>query len=132
MEIEHKDYCSSCRTGTPDIRYNKSKYKNRFVQYYHCRDCNNKRARKYYAENPERCRKIIAKSIKKHRAKQDCREETNKAIRKGDLIRPNECSSCKERKDIIQAHHEDYAKPLDVIWVCPPCHSVLDKKMRKN
>lgn len=43
------------------------------------------------------------------------------AIRRGDMKRPNVCSEC-SKKGIIHAHHEDYSKPLAVIWLCPKCH----------
>jgi hypothetical protein len=46
------------------------------------------------------------------------------ALRNGSLIRPFHCSSCLlECKP--QAHHEDYAKPLEVIWLCRPCHLAI-------
>lgn len=43
-----------------------------------------------------------------------------RAIRSGVLIR-QPCQQCGgiER---IHAHHDDYTKPLDVIWLCQPCH----------
>ena len=48
------------------------------------------------------------------------------AVRAGKLKRPNKCSRC-GRKTKIMGHHIDYFKPLDVIWVCQPCHKVLHK-----
>lgn len=41
------------------------------------------------------------------------------AIRRGDLVR-QPCEVCGEK---AQAHHEDYARPLDVRWLCPLHHA---------
>ena len=51
---------------------------------------------------------------------------TNNAVRAGKLIRPSICSVCLEEKD-IEAHHEDYSKPLEIIWCCKDCHVELDR-----
>lgn len=32
----------------------------------------------------------------------------------------------------VQAHHEDYSKPLDVIWLCPACHAQWHKEKRRK
>jgi len=53
---------------------------------------------------------------------------TEKAIKKGILIRPVKCSQCKGTQEYsdgrngIQAHHCDYNKPLNVLWLCQKCH----------
>jgi len=49
------------------------------------------------------------------------------AIREGKLVPPGACELCPSKKGdwqtwVIHAHHEDYARPLDVIWLCGPCH----------
>jgi hypothetical protein len=41
------------------------------------------------------------------------------AIRYGKLKR-QPCQECGNPKS--HAHHHDYNKPLDVIWLCHPCH----------
>ena len=46
-----------------------------------------------------------------------------RAIRSGDLI-PRRCQSCNGRLN-VQAHHEDYSKPLDVLWLCASCHRLI-------
>ena len=43
----------------------------------------------------------------------------SKAIRDGSLIR-QPCERCGHPK--TDGHHEDYSKPLDVIWLCRRCH----------
>lgn len=57
----------------------------------------------------------------RHPEKHAARVALAEAIRKGRLVRPEACSICFApcKPD---AHHEDYSKPLDVIWVCRPCH----------
>jgi len=51
------------------------------------------------------------------------------AINAGVLARPNVCSKCggtgpryKDGRSGIHGHHDDYNKPLDVRWLCQPCH----------
>jgi len=48
-------------------------------------------------------------------------QKVNDALRYGNLVRPSKCSRC-ESTERIQAHHHDYSKPLDVIWLCFKCH----------
>jgi ribosomal protein S27AE len=47
------------------------------------------------------------------------------SLRSGKLIKPDICSKCGSGKK-IQAHHEDYSKPLDIIWLCFKCHRELE------
>jgi len=42
-----------------------------------------------------------------------------RAVRSGKII-PQPCALCGAAK--TEAHHADYSKPLDVIWVCRSCH----------
>lgn len=46
------------------------------------------------------------------------------ALQKGDLVRPNECERCGSTEFQIDAHHPDYSKPIEVEWLCQPCHIV--------
>jgi hypothetical protein len=43
------------------------------------------------------------------------------AIRSGAIAKPTACELC-GKSDQLEAHHEDYKKPLDVVWVCKRCH----------
>ena len=56
-----------------------------------------------------------AKFPEKYRA----RQAVAVALRSGHLTR-RPCQKCWEMK--VQAHHENYAKPLEVTWLCGPCH----------
>lgn len=59
---------------------------------------------------------------KRNRDKKNARQRVYWAIRKG-KIKKEACSKC--GNEIAEAHHEDYDKPLDIIWLCKQCHSTL-------
>lgn len=44
------------------------------------------------------------------------------ALRHGDLVRPKSCQLCNNPSNKINAHHKDYSKPFDIIWLCYSCH----------
>jgi len=58
---------------------------------------------------------------KEHKEKAKAHDKVKRAIAQGQLIRSNVCEVCK-CVGKTHAHHEDYSKPLDVIWKCPTCH----------
>lgn len=104
-----------------------------------CKECTKKQALQYRLENIEKVREYDRERSKyPHRKKQNAmniikmREKipnmvsahlkVKRAIDKGILIRPKVCSCCgKEKK--TEAHHDNYKKPLEVIWLCRICHS---------
>lgn len=61
--------------------------------------------------------KLIDK--KRHPEKHKAREAVKRAKKSGKLI-PKPCFICGDDK--VEAHHEDYSKPLDVKWMCIKCH----------
>ena len=50
-----------------------------------------------------------------------------RSLKAGRLIKPRFCSMCEENK-YIQAHHECYLKPLEIIWLCSSCHIKIHKE----
>lgn len=61
---------------------------------------------------------------RKHRLKYEAQWAISRAIRLGKIIRPDVCSMCGD-KGMIVAHHHDYEKQFDVIWVCYDCHNKI-------
>lgn len=109
--------CKECSRALARERYQKNKTagRARVRTYYQdnrtkiaVRQKNTARRRgaKWYAANPE-----------KYRA----RAYLNYYVRKGDIIKPVNCTQCHEIKP-LEGHHEDYKKPLDVNWLCRKCH----------
>lgn len=56
---------------------------------------------------------------------------TRKAIKEGRLIR-QPCEQCGATTGRIEAHHEDYSKPLDVMWLCHKHHAQRHVELRKQ
>jgi hypothetical protein len=53
------------------------------------------------------------------REKDNARSYAGVYKRKGKLI-PQPCEACAD--EAVQMHHDDYSKPLEVRWLCAPCH----------
>ena len=73
-----------------------------------------------------------AKHRAEHSDKAKARSILSNAVIAGSVIRPLNCSVCgieplpmRDGRSALQAHHHDYTKPLDVQWLCSPCHKDL-------
>jgi len=69
----------------------------------------------------------IRKGDPKMRAKESARLLTHHAIRAGKLVK-QPCSVCGAP---AEAHHPDYSKPLDVVWLCAHDHKEEHKRLRR-
>ena len=47
-----------------------------------------------------------------------------KALKTSKLIKQPCACGCIE----VQGHHEDYSKPLEVRWMCKPCHAKYHRR----
>ncbi len=61
--------------------------------------------------------------------KQRARRAVRTAIEKGHMVRPSNCERCGcdpgcgvDGRALVQGHHHDYSKPLDIEWICHKCH----------
>src|SRR3990167_6013912 len=60
--------------------------------------------------------------------KEKARRILQVAVRAGKILKsPCLCGNPKS-----QAHHGDYSLPLEVVWLCPRCHSKEHKKEKNN
>lgn len=53
------------------------------------------------------------------------------AIRDGYLVKPDCCQRCGSHCE-VHAHHEDYYRPLEVTWLCRPCHSKRHREINEE
>lgn len=137
--------CFKCKSVKPLTEF----YKHRAMGDGHlnkCKECTKNDVSKHRSENLEKIRaydrergKIserIKASTEINRAwrKEDQRRSrahsaVARSIRKGELVQ-KPCIQCGEIKSI--AHHEDYDKPLEVMWLCQPCHKQRHKDLKQQ
>jgi len=108
-----------------------------------CKECTRARVTKRRNENIEAVREYdkersknkhriaLAKEVNARWRKEDSRRvaahnAVARAIRAGELTK-QPCARCGSEKSL--AHHEDYNKKLEVIWLCQPHHKKRHKEM---
>lgn len=121
-------YCKHCSTDRPLEGFyanNRSK----------CKDCIKAAATKFRNENIERVRaydrmrasmphriasskRVVAQWIADNPARRAANIKVGNAVRDGRL-KKQPCWVCGEK---AVAHHPDYDRPLDVVWLCQPHH----------
>lgn len=86
--------------------------------------------KRYRLRHPERVK--ASRNVSRDRWKTANRQKVRvhcmvrTALENGSLIKPAKCEMrispfCGRVKN-LHAHHEDYSKPLEVIWACQDCH----------
>lgn len=123
MADGHMGKCKECARA--DVKENRKEKIVYYKQYDRKRAMRPDRvaARKEYEQKEERKKRRAAKLLedrKQHPQKNKARYLVANGIRQGTL-RKQPCLICGET-DSVQAHHEDYSKPLDVMWLCPKHH----------
>ena len=61
------------------------------------------------------------------RKKANCRAYTNVYVKRG-VLPLSPCEKCGSLD--VNAHHDDYTKPLQVRWMCVPCHQQHHREER--
>jgi hypothetical protein len=56
----------------------------------------------------------------------------NAAKTRGEIAVPESCEHCGASGKRLEMHHEDYSKPLDVIFLCKSCHGIADYKLKSR
>jgi hypothetical protein len=136
--------CSACGISKPIAEFPIWKKRGHLKPYAKCRDCRNsayrtpearevvntQRAANHGLESRKRAERNHARvRYEKFPEKNRASRLVRFAIMDGTLKRPCACESClvvpkphRDGRSAIQAHHDDYSKPLDVRWLCHGCH----------
>ncbi len=107
------------------------------------REKSNERQKKWAKENRE-CRRKIAKKWadsnrdvintwhtewrRKNRQKARAAQQVRDHVRRGTMIKPTNCEICLKTCK-LEGHHQDYEKPLEVVWLCRTCHLKQHEKL---
>lgn len=143
VNMIHSKKCFKCSAIKPLTEF----YKHDRMADGHlnkCKECNKSDVQKNRLNNLDYYRtydrergkldhrvQLATEQTKKWRAQDKRRSVAHsavaRAIRSGDLVR-KPCERCLAEK--TEAHHEDYDKPLDVMWLCTPCHKQRHKELK--
>ena len=80
--------------------------------------------RKRSSDNQKKLRKDPVQKLK-----HDARRYTNKMKRRG-KTQQLPCAECGRFES--QAHHEDYNRPLHIVWLCLECHTNLHNELKRQ
>ena len=137
--------CFKCKTVKPlDDFYKHPKMADGYLNK--CKTCNKKdstqhrnqnieKVRQYdrdRAKNPERQAanvRITKEWREADRRRHRAHNKVRAAILKGELL-VQPCIRCNNPKSL--AYHEDYDKPLEVMWLCQPCHKQRHKEINQE
>ena len=89
---------------------------------WYCLPCKRRVSREWRKKNPQSGRRHQRDWRNRNRHKYNAQRMVRKRVRSGKIVRPNSCQVC----GILgkpQAHHDNYSKPLEVMWLCAQCHN---------
>jgi ribosomal protein S27AE len=129
MRDGHLNKCKECtKKDVKKDRYKKIEY---YKKYDRERANLPKRikARKAYIKTKagkSSCIKSKIKWIKNNPEKRKAHIIVGNALRNG-LLKKEKCITCGSMESL--AHHEDYNKPMNILWLCRKCHAMRHKFM---
>ena len=135
--------CRSCRAKRKNEHYRKNEEAYKLRAKLHLennREHHRKRSREYRENNYEHLSKLAKERYTSdegreanrlrsrkyrndpvNRMKEKARSIVNVRVRSKEIIKPDFCTEC-GKTGKVEAHHDDYTKPLEVLWVCRKCH----------
>lgn len=126
--ISERKRCSRCKRTLPIERF----YRNRSSSQGDGRDAYCSNCKSKIQKTPaamKASREARARHRQKYPERVIARRRVNDAIPDGRLAR-GPCEVCGSRK--VEAHHDDYSKPLEVRWLCRRHHYDLHLAMKEQ
>jgi hypothetical protein len=123
----YSSHCKSCinayekqRVQDPEVRARKRA--DHRASYRRNRECVRQRRPPY---DPDAAAERYAR--RRGTPEQRARSLISGEVQSGRIVKPHACQDC-EARGPVQAHHEDYSRPLDVMWLCTQCHGKRHRK----
>ena len=124
----------SYRDNTEKVKeFQKKYYQNNLekIKQYQIEYCRNnsektkERMKKFFKKYPEKRKEYFKLYLKTPHniLKMKARRSVHQALKNNQIIKSSIWKHCCKSKT-VQAHHTDYTKPLNIIWLCRSCHSV--------
>ena len=117
--------CKECRCAL--VRRNRAQNIDYYREYDRSRGMlpHRVKAREVYQKTDAgkaSCKKSKRKWLNANQDKRAAHVILGNAVRDGRIEKPESCYECGVTECRIHGHHEDYAQPLEVRWVCSKCH----------
>src|SRR3990167_8091109 len=112
--------CTACSQTKPLSEFWKER-NGLFGRQSRCKDCRGK----YLKERDSQLRVRLLRRVSKYRWMRNNKDKVKAhgkvrmALKTGALVK-GQCEKCGAID--VHAHHSDYTKPLNVKWLCAPCH----------
>lgn len=107
---------------------NRERIRVRYAAWY----AENGRTRSIPMEQREAIRAAIREWQRKNPEKKAAHKAVALAIKEGRLKNPGRCSECNRDTTYLDAHHDDYSRPLQIRWLCISCHRRLHFSARRS
>ena len=133
--------CKACKSVYDKQYYLNNKTKidlraNAYGQTERGREVNRKAALRH-GRNGRRAELVQAykdrlnpEDLAEYRKRQRVHSQVQVALNKGTLKKSDVCMLCGSDQN-IEAHHPDYGKPLEVIWMFKSCHGITWRKRKQ-
>ncbi len=134
--------CSACREEKLENKFCKNlRFKDGLNSI--CKSCSNYQCRQYYKKNRKKViaqkkkysaqnKEKAAKRYKRHRQTHPkeikAKSKIYAQVKNGNIVR-QPCRDCGH--PVVDAHHPDYDKPLDVVWLCRTHHNREHSRLRE-
>lgn len=125
--ISNMKVCSTCKIKKRPSDFYRNKNTKDGLQS-NCKECANISALKSHRKNKDKWQLHYRETRREYRSEYKTREvpmykrktraQVYKAVRSGKLVRkPCHCGNVQ-----VEGHHNDYSKPLKVVWLCRSHH----------
>lgn len=84
------------------------------------------RGRRFYRENRDKVLAWSARERLRYGDHVSARLAVKRALVRGDIVKTDACQKC-GADTLLEAHHDDYSKPLVVTWLCRKCHGLVHR-----
>lgn len=109
--------CGRCKEIKPLSEFNKDATTKKKVHCY-CKECACLAAKEHHFKHRDKALERM-RLYNKSRNRNSAHKKATEALRTG-VLKRQPCEECGAEK--TDAHHDDYAKPLEVRWLCRSHH----------
>lgn len=130
MADGHLNKCKACAKADVSKNYRENIDHYREYEKSRANLAHRVKAREDYAKSDagrEKRNEAIQNWTRRNPIKRMASTIVGNAVRDGKIIKPDHCENCGEAPRRLHGHHDDYAFPLVVRWLCPGCHNQWHK-----